>query len=299
MKTKLLFSVFIISILFACQQKNTDKNVSEQDSLNTQVIDHHNARTSLDYVGVYRGILPCADCPGIETIIYLNENDTYTLSTKYLERGVKVFENKGNYTWNKEGNTITLSNITSGPNMYFVGENTLTQLDMDGNRITGEIQDAFVLTKQMENLIDADKVYQDTEKVNLNDRLEAKTVIKTGNPAVGKFTLAETKWKLVELNGKPVKQVGKKPYILKLNSKDGRFSAFAGCNNMMGSYVMKTSYSLTFSGVASTMMACPNMDLEQKFGTMLEKVDNYVIVEDKLQLNKAKMAPLARFVAVN
>jgi copper homeostasis protein (lipoprotein) len=299
MKTKLLFSVFIISILFACQQKNTDKNVSEQDSLNKQVIDHHNARTSLDYVGVYRGILPCADCPGIETILYLNENDTYTLSTKYLERGVKVFENKGNYTWNKEGNTITLSNITSGPNMYFVGENTLTQLDMDGNKITGEIQDAFVLTKQMENLIDADKVYQDTEKVNLNDRLEAKTVIKTGNPAVGKFTLAETKWKLVELNGKPVKQVGKKPYILKLNSKDGRFSAFAGCNNMMGSYVMKTSYSLTFSGVASTMMACPNMDLEQKFGTMLEKVDNYVIVEDKLQLNKAKMAPLARFVAVN
>jgi heat shock protein HslJ len=46
------------------------------------------------------------------------------------------------------------------------------------------------------------------------------------------------------------------------------------------------------------MMACPEMDLEQKFVKMLEKVDNYVIVEDELQLVKGKMVPLARFKAI-
>ena len=28
--------------------------------------DMHNAETSLDYLGVYKGTLPAADCPGIE-----------------------------------------------------------------------------------------------------------------------------------------------------------------------------------------------------------------------------------------
>ncbi len=29
--------------------------------------DEHTAETALDYEGTYKGILPCADCPGIAT----------------------------------------------------------------------------------------------------------------------------------------------------------------------------------------------------------------------------------------
>ena len=189
--------------------------------------------------------------------------------------------------------------MENAPKFYFVGENTLTQLDMEGKKITGSLAEEYILSKQPVSNSTIETSENDNQStVNLNDRIEAKTVIKTGNPAVGKFTLAETKWKLVELNSKVIKQKGKKAYFLKLNSKDGRFSAFAGCNNMMGNYVMKTSFSLSFSPVASTMMACPEMDLEQKFAAMLEKVDSYIIVEDELQLVKGKKAPLARFKAI-
>ena len=46
------------------------------------------------------------------------------------------------------------------------------------------------------------------------------------------------------------------------------------------------------------MMACPDMETETQFYKVLEMVDNYYHNNDTLILNKAKMAPLARFVAV-
>lgn len=299
MKSKIAVIVMVFSVFFACQQKETEQKNAQKDMIKSNGIDGHNAKNSLDYVGTYKGILPCADCEGLETTVVVNENNTYCVKTKYLGKGDKVFEKKGTFSWNKSGNTIILSDMENAPKFYFVGENTLTQLDMEGKKITGSLAEEYILSKQPVSNSTIETSENDNQPtVNLNDRIEAKTVIKTGNPAVGKFTLAETKWKLVELNSKVIKQKGKKAYFLKLNSKDGRFSAFAGCNNMMGNYVMKTSFSLSFSPVASTMMACPEMDLEQKFAAMLEKVDSYIIVEDELQLVKGKMAPLARFKAI-
>jgi len=49
----------------------------------------------------------------------------------------------------------------------------------------------------------------------------------------------------------------------------------------------------------STMMMCANMDVESKLYQVLEAADNYAVNGDKLVLNKARMAPLARFEVVN
>lgn len=43
------------------------------------------------------------------------------------------------------------------------------------------------------------------------------------------------------------------------------------------------------------MMACPNMNIEQELFRILEMVDNYSFNGTTLQLNKARMAPLAKF----
>jgi copper homeostasis protein (lipoprotein) len=43
------------------------------DSTTIIVIDEHNAKNSLDYIGMYKGIVPCADCEGIETILNLRD----------------------------------------------------------------------------------------------------------------------------------------------------------------------------------------------------------------------------------
>jgi len=51
-------------------------------------------------------------------------------------------------SWNDAGNTITLDGKEHAPNQYFLGENMLIQLDMEGNRIVGELGERYVLRKQ-------------------------------------------------------------------------------------------------------------------------------------------------------
>ena len=112
-------------------------------------VDAHNSQTALDWQGTYNGITPCADCEGIETKIILNTDLTFVIQTKYLGKGEgKVFEEKGNFTWDKTGGSISLLGLKGRPSLYKVGENKLIQLDMQGNTITGELAEKYVLTKE-------------------------------------------------------------------------------------------------------------------------------------------------------
>jgi len=47
----------------------------------------------------------------------------------------------------------------------------------------------------------------------------------------------------------------------------------------------------------STKMACENMEVENDLTKALMAADNYSMDGDNLSLNKARMAPLARFKA--
>jgi heat shock protein HslJ len=116
----------------------------------------------------------------------------------------------------------------------------------------------------------------------------------TSNP-----NLTNTYWQLTELRGQPINSPdGAKPYYIKLDAAANRFSAWAGCNRMMGSFSNPDGFKVSFGKVASTMMACPDMTLEKQLAEVLEMADNYGISEKSLSLNKARMAPLARFVAI-
>ena len=235
--------------------------------------DTHTSANSLDWQGTYKGTLPCADCQGIQTELTLNNDNTYVLSTKYLGKDSISNVENGSFSWNKEGNAITLADAKNKPGQYFVGENRVTQLDMSGNKITGALTDNYILAKQPANL-------------NTDKKSSAQ--------------LVETYWRLTELMGKPVPHVqGAREMHLILKQQDNRFQAFAGCNNIMGSFESNEGSLIRFLNVASTKMACNEMTIENEFKEMLGKADNYSILGDKLSLNKARMAPLARFEAVN
>lgn len=299
MKAKLLSFTLLLGFFISCQKHTTESNVSSKDSIakvdSLNNIAAHNAKNSLDYIGTYKGILPCADCEGLETVVCINENDTYNVKTKYIGKGEKVFEQKGTFSWNKAGNTIVLNEEKNGPNQYFVGENTLTQLTLTGEKITGNLASQYVLAKQPTANSEIEATDENKATVDLNSRVEAQTVVKKVNPAVGKATLAETKWKLITLNGKVVTQKGNREYYIKLNSKDGRFTAFAGCNNMIGNYVMPSAFGLSFSNVAMTKMACPGMDLENRFSKVIEETDRYTLKDNILKFHKGKTTVLATF----
>lgn len=139
-----------VSIFISCKESHkTQPIATEQEiTVDSVISDEHNSANALNIQGVYKGILPCADCKGIETELAVNLDKTYVKRITYLGKDDKIYGVKGTYTWNSAGNIITLSGIIDGPNQYFVGENLLIQLDVSGNRITGNLAEKYILKKQ-------------------------------------------------------------------------------------------------------------------------------------------------------
>lgn len=105
------------------------------------------AKNSLDVIGKYKGVLPCADCEGIETTIELKADSTYSRVMKYLGKQDNLFTATGTWTWASEF-VINLGSIKEGPNRYFVAEGKLLQLDMSGKKVSGALADKYELKKQ-------------------------------------------------------------------------------------------------------------------------------------------------------
>jgi copper homeostasis protein (lipoprotein) len=221
----------------------------------------HNSQNSLDWTGAYRGILPCADCPGIETVVVLQADGRYRTRSRYQDRGGENFTNEGVFTWNAAGSEITLTGAE--PDRYRVQEYRLLRLARDGSEITGPNASAYVLAKLTDPLLDR-------------------------------------YWRLTELNGKPVPELPRPAYII-LRSEDARAGGLGGCNNFGGGYTLDAAASrIQFGHMVSTQMACTKeMDVEQAFHQVLQNADNYSLNGDTLTLNKARMAPLARFEVVD
>jgi heat shock protein HslJ len=226
-----------------------------------------NSQTSLDWPGIYHGILPCGDCEGIKTELKLNKDESYELYTLYKGKSEEVFTEKGSFAWNNTGIAVTLTSQDgkSAVSKYQVGENQLFKLDKDGKRIQGELANMYVLKKS-----DFDQA------------------------------ITEKYWKLIELHGQQITMVEgqQREQHFVLHTADNRISGYGGCNSFTGSYTLSEIDRIGFSPLAATKMACLNGNNENAFLSVFEEADNYTIRNDTLFLNKAQMAPLAKFVAV-
>lgn len=255
------FGVALVISLGACQSQQTTNGNSAGDTSAAVLHVGDNSQVSLDWAGSYHGVLPCADCPGISTALSIQENGSYELMTRYIDRGDSIYMEKGTFTWDPTGSHITLSE--SDGRKFLVGENQLFALDMEGNRIQGELAEHYILKK-----------------------------------ADGRIT--DIYWKLVEINGRSIEGVKtmKEPY-LRLNTANNRAEATGGCNGMGGGYELNAdNWRLSFSQFMSTQMACENMEIEQQLADVIQRTDSYAVANDTLQLFRARMAPLAKFKAI-
>ncbi len=113
--------------------------------------------------------------------------------------------------------------------------------------------------------------------------------------------LTDTYWKLTELNGKAIGEAGtdrREVYVI-LRKDGSRVQGNAGCNGYGGSYTLDPNgFNIKFSAMMSTQMACPGLDIENQFLKVFEQADSYYVKDGTLQFNRARMAPLAKFVAV-
>ena len=98
------------------------------------------------WAGVYSGIIPAADGPGIDVILILRSYGTYILIYNYVDRGGEDFIFSGRLNWDAATNIITLD-IDNFPPYYELGRGILTQLDLAGRRITGELAGNYILRR--------------------------------------------------------------------------------------------------------------------------------------------------------
>lgn len=109
---------------------------------------HQHEPQSFEWPGIYNGFMPCPDCTGIKTTLALNKNNSYLLITQYVGRSDREFVEKGKYSWNPQTKMIDLTPKNGTTNQhYLVSDNTLIQLDSNGNRITGKQAERYVMRR--------------------------------------------------------------------------------------------------------------------------------------------------------
>ncbi len=245
-------------------EKKTEKPpVGEEavEASETAPPDAHTSRNALDWNGTYQGVIPCADCEGIKTSLTLMKNGEFSRTLTYLGNEEAGRTETGTFEWDAGGFIITLNPEEGEPQSYQVGENRLFHLDQEGNRISGDLAEKYELVKNRAD-----------------------------------YQLENKKWILTELMGQEFTPGdGEKQAYLEFNSELGRVAGNNTCNQVSGSYELMEGNRIRIGPVASTMMACPDMENEARFNEVLERVDNYTIADGVLSLNKARMAPMARF----
>lgn len=254
MTIKTIFaSTLLMMGMVSCQSA---KNVNH-----TQVIpDAHTSQTSLDWAGTYSGILPCLTCSAMETELELTSDNEYVLTQTNYNREAESKVIEGRFTWKE--NHIILDNFPKkfDSNLFKVEEGRVRMLDKNGNIVTGESENKFILTKN------------------------------------GNAEVENSKWVLIELYGKKIKGDSDSHYVV-FHSENKQIEAKAGCNQLTFGYKIKNGLRLEVTPGISTMMACPD-EVEETFKKMMMEADNISVNEKTLTLNKARMAPLAVFEIV-
>lgn len=98
--------------------------------------------------------------------------------------------------------------------------------------------------------------------------------------------LEGTQWKLMEMDGKANPAFTAEPDTFNFTLDPTRMMVYGvgACNRLFGPYELEGKDELDIERLASTMMACPNMDLESRFSKLLEEADKYKIDGDVLTL---------------
>lgn len=130
------------------KHKHTTTQQPDTTSRQPAIATGDNAQNALDWSGTYEATLPCADCPGIKTILTLNSDQTFQISKQYLKNHTEetTTEDTGRFEWQKNGSIIHLKGKETDL-LLQVGENRLMALDKRGEDM-GSQKDHYIFTKK-------------------------------------------------------------------------------------------------------------------------------------------------------
>ena len=226
---KAILIVFVTAaVLCACAQPM--ERAAPPEPVTAKPVDLHTSRNSLDWAGVYEGVLPGADLAGVKTRLTLNRDGTYERVTLPVGRQDAARTVRGRFAWQASGNAIRLDE-PGGGQQFAVGEGRLLLLHPGGGPAGTPVPGAVLtLAPQAatgEGLVQRLERYRwslESATDGQNRVIEALSPRKD-HPVVFEFSGA-------------------------------RLGIQGPCNRMMGSYRIDAANQLTVSGTASTNMAC-------------------------------------------
>lgn len=224
----LLIAFVAAAVLCACAQPM--ERATPPEPVTAKPVDLHTSRNSLDWAGVYEGILPGADPAGIKTRLTLNRDGTYERVTRYPGRQEAAQTVRGRFAWHPNGNAIRLDEFGGGQ-PFAVGEGRLLLLHPGGSNAGTPVPGA-VLTL----------VPQAAPGEGLAQRLERyrwslESATDSRNRVIEALSPRKDRPVVFEFSG-------------------ARLAIQGPCNRMTGSYRISAANQLTVSGMASTNMAC-------------------------------------------
>lgn len=98
------------------------------------------------WVGTYRGTFPAADCPGIKTVLILNDKGEYQLTSTYLTNQPQTFTASGKINWIELGKRFEILTNDYGEQFEIEGDQ-IYKLTPKGERVTGPLAAHYVLTR--------------------------------------------------------------------------------------------------------------------------------------------------------
>jgi heat shock protein HslJ len=226
---KALVTAFILA-LFLCACAQPMERVATPEPMTAKPVDSHTSRDSLDWAGVYEGVLPGADPAGTVTRLTLNRDGTYERVTRYPGRQDAAQTVRGRFTWHPNGNAIKLDEAGGGQ-QYAVGEGRLLLLQPGGGPVGTPVPGAVLAL--VSQAATAEGFTQTLERYRWS--LESATdgqnrVIEALSP--------------------------RKDHPVVFEFSGARLAIQGPCNRMTGSYRISAAKHLTVSGMASTNMAC-------------------------------------------
>ncbi|PID95307.1 MAG: copper resistance protein NlpE [Bacteroidetes bacterium] len=147
---QLLLIAGAVFFMASCHQTTTKKEQKAASTTHLSSSEENPLEDTPQWIGTYKGVLPCADCEGIETTITLHKNLTFEKKQTYLKNGDDlIVETSGKFRWNK-GQKLILLKEEKETFQYRLGENQLTFLNSEGEAVTGELAPYYILKKEKE-----------------------------------------------------------------------------------------------------------------------------------------------------
>lgn len=257
----IIFTLISFILLLSCGQKQDAVNTLEEMKDSQSVLTETpsiNIKNTMAWVGTYSGIIPCADCMGIQTELMLKKDTTFVKRSNYLGKSTEIFVDKGNFSFSADGNLIFIESV-KGKEQYQLVEDKIKMLNND-EEINTELANQYELKK-------------DVSKIE--DRL----------------------WYATELMGTKVNEIEKNRKAYLLLSHNGTLSASGGCNSMFGTFTIEKTYGVRFGELAMSEKACNFSNYDMELSTALQKSQQYILSNNntELLLIVGKAAPFAKF----